>query len=95
MYDDFGNLCFVLPPAASPDANAAIEQATLENYCYQYKYDDRQRMIGKKIPGKGWENFIYNALDQLVFHQDSTQFTYSDPNLDKPHYIGPLSPNLN
>lgn len=73
VYDDFGNLCFVLPPASNPDADAAISSATLENLCYQYRYDGRGRMTGKKLPGKGWEFMIYNTLDQLVLRQDALQ----------------------
>ncbi|WP_285060265.1 DUF6443 domain-containing protein [Pedobacter ginsengisoli] len=73
VYDDFGNLCFVLPPAAHPDANAPITQITLDNLCYQYKYDGRQRMTGKKLPGKGWEYMVYNKMDQLILTQDAVQ----------------------
>jgi RHS repeat-associated protein len=73
VYDDLGNLCFVLPPGANPDAQAAISQATLDNRCYQYRYDARNRLVQKKIPGKGWEYIIYNKLDQPVATQDSVQ----------------------
>ncbi|MGF7075122.1 DUF6443 domain-containing protein [Mucilaginibacter sp. 3215] len=74
VYDDFGNLCFVLPPGANPDAQGtAISQTTLDNRCYQYRYDARNRLVQKKIPGKGWEYIIYNKLDQPVATQDSVQ----------------------
>ncbi|SCW66070.1 DUF6443 domain-containing protein [Mucilaginibacter sp. NFR10] len=74
VYDDLGNLCFVLPPGANPDAQGtAISQATLDNRCYQYRYDARNRLVQKKVPGKGWEYMIYNKLDQLVATQDSVQ----------------------
>jgi RHS repeat-associated protein len=73
VYDDLGNLAFVLPPAANGDAAAVIPPATLDNYCYQYRYDERNRLIEKKIPGKGWELMAYNTLDQLVATQDANQ----------------------
>lgn len=73
IYDKFGNLSFVLPPGANPDAKAAITQQTLDNFCYQYLYDGRNRLIEKKIPGKGKEIIIYNKLDQIVFTQDAEQ----------------------
>ncbi|PRY48075.1 RHS repeat-associated protein [Arcticibacter pallidicorallinus] len=73
VYDDYGNLSFVLPPASNPDANAAISTATLNDLCYQYRYDGRNQMTGKKVPGKGWELMIYNPLDQLVLSQDAEQ----------------------
>jgi len=72
VYDDLGSLSFVLPPLANPD-NATITQAILDNLCYQYRYDDQKRLIGKKIPGKGWEFIVYNKLNQIVMTQDSVQ----------------------
>jgi RHS repeat-associated protein len=72
VYDDLGNLSFVLPPKADPD-NTVPTQTTLDNLCYQYRYDGRNRLIEKKIPGKGWEFMVYNALDQVVFSQDAVQ----------------------
>jgi RHS repeat-associated protein len=73
VYDDYDNLAFVLPPAASPDSAWAPNQAVLNNLCYQYQYDQRNRMVAKKIPGKGWEYMIYNVLDQVIGRQDSVQ----------------------
>lgn len=73
VYDDFGNLCFVLTPGVTPDNKVAISQANLDNFCYQYKYDGRGRVIERKIPGKGWEYIVYNKLDQLVLTQDANQ----------------------
>ncbi|MDM8176585.1 hypothetical protein QT327_19940 [Olivibacter sp. 47] len=76
MYDDFGNLCFVLTPISNADAAVAPTQAVLDAYCYQYRYDRRNRMTHKKVPGKGMEYFNYNPLDQLVYHmtaRDSTE----------------------
>jgi RHS repeat-associated protein len=74
VYDDLGNLCFVLPPGASPDqGSAAPGQSVIDNRCYQYRYDRRNRLVQKKVPGKGWEYIIYNKLDQPVATQDSVQ----------------------
>jgi len=72
VYDDYGNLTYVLPPGANPDAGG-ITQAVLDNLCYQYRYDGRNRMIEKKIPGKGWDMTIYNNLNQIIETQDSVQ----------------------
>lgn len=72
VYDDLGNLSFVLPPGASPDAGVP-SGTVLEQFCYQYRYDGRKRLIEKKLPGKGWEFMVYNKLDQLVLSQDSLQ----------------------
>lgn len=72
VYDDLGNLSFVLPPGANPDAGVPNGTA-LEQFGYQYRYDGRRRLIEKKLPGKGWELMVYNRLDQLVLSQDSLQ----------------------
>jgi len=74
VYDDFGHLAFVMPPAVTDADQAAIPtQATLSNSCYQYLYDLRGRLIQKRVPGKGWESIVYNAIDQPVAMQDAVQ----------------------
>jgi RHS repeat-associated protein len=74
VYDDLGNLCFVLPPGASPDVvSVAPDQGVIDYRCYQYRYDARGRLVQKRIPSKGWEYIVYNTLDQPVATQDSVQ----------------------
>ncbi|RLJ99610.1 DUF6443 domain-containing protein [Tenacibaculum discolor] len=70
VYDDFENLTYVLPPKAEAqtDKPTTIE---LNELCYQYKYDYRNRLVEKKIPGKGWEYIIYDKLDRPVLTQDA------------------------
>lgn len=69
IYDKFGNLTYVLPPMASvqPDINA---NDVLNKFCYQYKYDHRNRLIEKRLPGKGWEYIVYDKLDRPILTQD-------------------------
>ena len=43
----------------------------LDKLCYQYKYDFRNRLIEKKIPGKAWEYIVYDKLDRPVLTQDA------------------------
>jgi RHS repeat-associated protein len=73
VYDDLNNLCFVLPPGARPDSVAAISQATIDTRCYQYRYDARNRLTQKRVPGKGWEFVIYNRANKAIATQDSVQ----------------------
>lgn len=61
VYDQFNNLAFVLPPAVS-----SISQQQLDGLCYQYRYDKRNRLVEKKLPGKQWEFMIYDQLDRMV-----------------------------
>lgn len=70
IYDDYGNLSFVLPPKSEPQTEKP-DATELSELCYQYKYDDLNRLVEKKIPGKGMEYIIYNKLDQPVITQDA------------------------
>ncbi|AUC13629.1 hypothetical protein BTO06_00040 [Tenacibaculum sp. SZ-18] len=70
VYDDYGNLTYVLPPKSEPHT-AKPDSVELSELCYQYKYDKRNRLIEKKIPGKGWEYIIYDKLDRPVLTQDA------------------------
>lgn len=45
LYDDYGNLRYVLPPAAE----GATDATTLAQLCYQYDYDHRNRLISKQL----------------------------------------------
>ncbi|MFD2185156.1 DUF6443 domain-containing protein, partial [Aquimarina celericrescens] len=69
VYDDYGNLTYVLPPKV--DVSDGISNTELAELCYQYTYDYRNRMIEKKVSGKGREYIIYNKLDQPVMTQDA------------------------
>jgi len=80
VYDNLGNLAFVLPPKAEPDiSGVAVTEQVLNNLCYQYRYDHRNRVSQKKLQGKGWEFFVYNKLDQPVLSQDAEQRKKSVP----------------
>lgn len=77
VYDDFNNLTFVLPPGTEPDRatlpTGAALTTWLTEYCYQYRYDKRNRLVEKQLPGKGREFIVYNKLNQIVAQQDINQ----------------------
>ena len=73
VYDDLGNLCFVLPPIASSAlANGPYDEtnATVNQYVYIYKYDNRNRCIAEKLPGCELTYYVYDGADRLIFKQD-------------------------
>lgn len=49
----------------------SVAQNVLDDLCYQYHYDHRNRLIEKKIPGKGWEYILYDKLDRPRYTQDA------------------------
>lgn len=64
VYDQFGNLTYTIPPLV--DTNSTITQTILNNLCYQYKYDKRNRLVEKKLPEKQWEFIVYDKLNRVV-----------------------------
>ncbi|WP_296148495.1 DUF6443 domain-containing protein [uncultured Flavobacterium sp.] len=62
VYDQYGNLSFVLPPLSDGSGS----QQDLAGLCYQYRYDYRNRLVEKKLPGKQWEFIIYDKLDRAI-----------------------------
>ena len=66
VYDVKGNLCFVLQPEYQ-------DSAFLDKFAFQYRYDNRNRCIWKKLPGAEYISYEYNDHDQLAFSQDGNQ----------------------
>lgn len=60
VYDQFNNLIYTIPPLVSNIANQ------MDGLCYQYKYDYRNRLVEKKLPGKQWEYTVYDKLNRIV-----------------------------
>ena len=83
MYDDYGNLCFVLPPAATDNLSLLLQtgelpdgeacRIMLDKYAYQYRYDYRNRCVAKKFSGCDWQEMIYDTADRLIFSRDGNQ----------------------
>jgi RHS repeat-associated protein len=79
IYDNYDNLRFVI----SPKAVEAIETTwsfgttnfnsseVAKELCFYYEYDQRNRMIQKKVAGAGEVYFIYDARDRVVMVQDA------------------------
>ncbi len=72
VYDDFGLLRFVIPPKAIDKigSDTQISQSISDSLVFSYKYDERHRMIEKKIPGADSIYMIYDKRDRLVASQD-------------------------
>ncbi|MEM9686477.1 MAG: DUF6443 domain-containing protein [Bacteroidota bacterium] len=68
VYDMFNNLSYVIPPKV--DTSDEVSPEELNELCYQYVYDHRNRVVEKQLPGKGREYIVYNKGDYPVFTQD-------------------------
>lgn len=58
-------------PTNCINSSAVPDPIILNNICYQYKYDIKNRLVEKKLPGKDWEYIIYDKLDRPVLTQDA------------------------
>ncbi|MBB4807950.1 RHS repeat-associated protein [Chryseobacterium defluvii] len=69
VYNEYNQLSYIIPPLT--EISGSVNQTTLDNLCYQYKYDDQNRLVEKKLPGKGWEYMLYDKQDRQVAIQDA------------------------
>lgn len=66
IYDDFGLLrCVISPKASNPNTDTTL--------CYYYRYDERNRMVEKRIPGAGAVLMVYDERDRVRFVQNALQ----------------------
>lgn len=79
IYNEYDQLAFVLSPKAInafnisvPEANKTVSDTILNSLCYQYRYDGKNRLVEKKLPGKEWEFMVYDKQDRQVLVQDNT-----------------------
>jgi len=78
IYDDMGRLRCVIQPEGVKQLAISNWQPTtpqwtniLNEQCFRYEYDARNRMIIKKVPGAGEVYMVYDARDRLVMTQDA------------------------
>lgn len=72
VYDDVGNMVYVLTPKIfSIISGTTISVTNLNDLAFQYKYDTYNRQIEQKVPGKKqWEYMVYDQLDRPILTQD-------------------------
>lgn len=74
VYDNYGNLRFVLPPRAEEVLSSGNfltwNTNDMNALAFHYTYDTRNRMITKRVPGGEWVDMVYDKLDRLVATQD-------------------------
>jgi RHS repeat-associated protein len=75
VYDDYGNLRFILSPKAVTliDGSWSVSQTIADELCIRYEYDSRNHMVIKKTPGSGEQWFVYDQRSRMVMSQDANQ----------------------
>ena len=90
VYDDFGDLRFVLPPESATHFEYAGDVSPTDGYLlkygYEYRYDDRHNCIYKRLPGCDPVYYVYDRAGRCIFSQDGVQrakgqWTYSIPDI--------------
>ena len=76
IYNNYGHLAYVIAPKGSDlfknlASSTQLPEAILNSLCYQYKYDRKNRLVEKRLPGKGWEYMVYDKADRLIATQDA------------------------
>jgi RHS repeat-associated protein len=62
-----------LTASATVTVGSATPLDILDRYAFKYKYDSRNRMVAKKVPGADWVYMVYDGRDRLVMTQDGNQ----------------------
>ena len=71
VYDLHSNVRYVIQPEGWKQARSrGLSSTLLRNYCFQYEYDERQRIRRKRVPGSDWVDLVYDELDRVVATQD-------------------------
>ena len=76
IYDELNNLRCVIQPEAVKKMSDPLNtnwdvSAYQTEQCFRYEYDQRNRMIMKKVPGAGTVYMVYDNRDRLVMTQDA------------------------
>ncbi|MEA4935443.1 MAG: DUF6443 domain-containing protein [Paludibacter sp.] len=80
IYNDLGQLSFVLPPLAADALKTASTSGgipdtneNLTKYAYIYRYDERGNPLQKRLPGCEPVYMVYDKADRLILSQDGIQ----------------------
>lgn len=77
VYNDLGQLSYVLPPLAADALSSSQvypdDNDYLKKYGYLYKYDERGNIIEKRLPGSKPIYMVYDKANRLILSQDGNQ----------------------
>ena len=65
VYNDYGDLCHILPPGLAP-ADYDADDPALLRIGYSYSYDGFGRLTESRLPGRTASQFRYDSANRLV-----------------------------
>jgi RHS repeat-associated protein len=84
VYDEFDLLTMVIPPNAVDEIGTDWDKLNdydfRRKWLFQYRYDDRSRLIESYVPGAAVVEMIYDQRDRLVLTRDGNR-----RNIDEQH----------
>lgn len=84
LYDIFGNLRYVLPPAVPAGQINQISDDidAISKYAYVYGYDGSNHCIKKRLPGCTWQFMTYdNAGQQILIQRSNSTCNFTIPDI--------------
>uniref|UniRef100_UPI004049791E DUF1990 family protein n=1 Tax=Fulvivirga sp. TaxID=1931237 RepID=UPI004049791E len=87
VYNSRNLLVYVVQPEGIAQLSGQPDQIFLDTWAFQYQYDQRNRMIGKRVPGADWVYMVYDDKDRLVLTQDGNQRVENQWNFTKYDYL--------
>ncbi|MCS4165184.1 RHS repeat-associated core domain-containing protein [Sphingobacterium sp. BIGb0116] len=76
IYDELGQLRYILPPKAVEAMEAAsgiVSQAIIDELCFSYNYDAKGRQFAMHKPGEGRTELIYNKQGQVIMRRSTSE----------------------
>ena len=75
VYDYYNEPAFIISPEGSEivdnwTSTTGLGDQLIDKWVYAYNYDERRRVIMKKIPGQDSIFMVYDKLDRIVLTQD-------------------------
>jgi len=71
VYDEMGRLRYIIPPKMANEPTLSTDQ--IEGFLFEYKYDNRGRVIESRSPGAGWTYAVYDKWSRLVMTRHDGQ----------------------
>src|SRR5690606_22357745 len=78
IYNDKGQLAYTLSPEGTKAGNYSPNQAFLDQWAFQYRYDELGRLVEYKTPAGGWIFTVYDKLNRPVLTQNADQRSRSE-----------------